>query len=60
MEYGYLAFYKGKRFELYSDTLYHAQLDAAKHFGVKPSKSYLVSVTLCEKGGESVIHTADF
>jgi len=57
---GYVAFYKGKRLELYSDTIYHAQLDAAKHFGVKPNKSYQVSVHLCEKEVEPVIHTADF
>lgn len=51
---GYIAIYKGKRIEVYSDTSYHAQLEAAKIF--KAKKSYEVSVYLCEKQGEQVTH----
>jgi hypothetical protein len=57
---GYIASYRGRNMEVYSDTIYHAQLEAAKAFGIKPNKSYLVNVSLCEIGGEPVIHTADF
>ena len=54
---GYKAFYRGKEIELYSDTIYHAQLDAAKQFGVKPNKSYMVHVVLCQRAdGSEVIH----
>lgn len=55
---GYKAFYKGKELELYSDTLYHAQLKAAEHFNVKRAKSYLVHTVLCELEGQTVVHTA--
>ena len=58
-KYGYVAFYKGKRYELYSDSLYHAQLDAAKYFKVSPKKSYTVHVVLAERpDGTEVIHVA--
>jgi hypothetical protein len=60
--YGYKAFYKGREIELYSDTIYHAQLKAANIFGIKPNKRgthlWQVSVALCEKDGEEVIHIA--
>ena len=56
--YGYIAMYKGKKIEVYSDTSYHAQLEAARIF--KAKKSYEVDVYLCEKNGQEVIHTADF
>lgn len=53
---GYIAFYRGKRLEVYSDTIYHAQLEAAKIF--KAKKSYDVTIALVELVGEVVIHTA--
>jgi hypothetical protein len=53
---GYVCIYKGKRIEVYSDSTYHAQLEAAKIFRVK--KSYEVIVMLAEKNGETVIHIA--
>src|ERR1017187_9443622 len=43
---GYKAFYKGKAIEVYADTMYQAQLQAAQTF--KAKKSYDVHVVLCE------------
>ena len=51
---GYLAFYKGKQLEVYADTMYQAQLQAATTF--KAKKSYDVHVVLCEKNGETITH----
>ena len=53
---GYIAFYKGKKKEVYAKTSYEAQTIAAKEF--KAKKQYEVDVYLCEKAGEQVIHTA--
>jgi hypothetical protein len=50
--YGYIAIYKGKRLEVYAESSYKAQLEAAKQF--KAKKSYDVSVYLCEKDGQAV------
>ena len=55
--YGYIAFYKGKRIEVYANTSYEAQQKAAALF--KAKKSYEVSVMLAEKDGQAVTHTAD-
>jgi hypothetical protein len=55
---GYKAFYKGKSIEVYANTSYEAQKVAAKQF--KAKKSYDVTVVLCEKKGEQVIHTQPF
>jgi hypothetical protein len=52
---GYKAFYKGKELEVFAETSYKAQLEAAKLF--KARKSYDVTVVLCEKDGEQVIHS---
>jgi hypothetical protein len=52
---GYKAFYKGKSIEVYANTSYEAQQKAATTF--KAKKSYDVTVVLCEKSGEQVIHT---
>ena len=55
---GYKAFYKGKSIELYANTSCEAQKKAAEVF--KARKAYQVTVVLCEKAGEQVIHsTAD-
>lgn len=51
---GYIAFYKGKRLEVYAETSYQAQVKAAKEF--KAKKSYDVTVMLAEKDGQPVIH----
>lgn len=55
---GYKAFYKGKSIEIYAETSYRAQLEAAKIF--KAKKSYDVTVILCESEGKQVTHIADF
>ena len=55
-ENGYIAFYKGKRIEVYANTKYEAQQKAAKLLGAK--KSYEVNIELAEKDGEQVIHKA--
>jgi len=55
-ENGYVAFYKGKRMDVYANTSYEAQQKAAKAFGAK--KSYEVTVALAEKNGEQVVHKA--
>jgi hypothetical protein len=53
---GYIAFYKGRRHEVYALTAYDAQKQAAQYF--KATKAYEVSVMLAEKGGQPVVHTA--
>ena len=53
---GYKAFYKGKTIDVFAETSYAAQKEAAKQF--KARKEYEVSVMLCEKGGEQVTHLA--
>lgn len=57
-ENGYKAFYKGRNIDVYAETSYQAQLKAAQIF--KAKKSYEVTVILCEKSGEQVIHTPNF
>lgn len=51
---GYIAFYKGKRLEVFAETSYQAQVKAAKEF--KAKKSYDITVMLAEKDGQPVIH----
>lgn len=53
--YGYICIYRGKRVEIWADTIYGAQLAGAKHF--KAKKSYEVHTVLCETPKGSVIHT---
>lgn len=45
----FIAIYKGKRHELYSDSKYHAQLEAAEFFKVPAKDSYKVDVYLAEE-----------
>lgn len=54
--YGYIAFYKGKRVEVFAESSYAAQQKAAQMF--KARKSYDVTVMLAEKNGETVTHDA--
>ena len=51
---GYVAFYRGKRLEVYAETSYKAQLKAAELFRTK--KTWDVAVVLAEKDGEQVTH----
>ena len=53
---GYLAFYNDKKIEIYAESLYAAKLKAVAAFKVKPKKAHMVSVVLCEKDGEVVVH----
>jgi len=55
---GYVAFYKGKRIEVYADTKYEAQLKAAKIFNAK--KSYDVNVALAEVDGKEHLNSTLF
>ena len=56
---GYKAFYKGKNpIEVYADTSYQAQCQAAVLWNLKPSKRCDITVVLCEKAGEQVAHVA--
>jgi hypothetical protein len=55
---GYVAFYKNQRKEVYAETAYAAQQEAARQFRAR--KAYEVHVVLAEKNGEQVVHVADF
>jgi hypothetical protein len=54
---GYVCLYKGKRLEVYADTIYQAQQKAAAHF--KTKKGWEVNVMLAELDGKEYIHTAN-
>jgi hypothetical protein len=51
---GYIAFYKGKKIEVYANSSYEAQQKAAAIF--KAKKTYDVTVKLATKDGEQVVH----
>lgn len=51
---GYIALYRGKRLEVYAETSYQAQQEAARQF--KAKKSYEVTVYLAEKDSQPVVH----
>ena len=55
---GYIAFYKGKKMEVYADSSFQAREKAAKSF--KARKSYDVNVVLAEKDGKQVTHYGSF
>lgn len=48
---GYLAFFKGKKTEVYADTSYEAQKLAAGYFRTKQTSS--VTVVLCESNNKA-------
>jgi hypothetical protein len=52
---GYIAFYRGKRTEVYANSSYEAQQKAAAYF--KAKKAYEVDVYLAEKDGKTVVHS---
>lgn len=61
---GYKAFYKGKQVDVYAETSFKAQEKAAEEFkknlaprARKSFKSYDITVVLCEKDGEQVVHS---
>lgn len=55
---GYKAFYKNRLCEVMADTSYEAQKKAAVI--LKAKKSYEVTVVLCEKSREQVVHAPLF
>jgi hypothetical protein len=55
---GYIAFYNGKRFEVYAESLISAKEKAVEYFKPAKSKRHMVSVMLAEKNGEPVVHKA--
>lgn len=52
---GYKAFYRGKNIEVYDETSLKARDQAAKIF--KAKKAHEVTVMLCERDGEQVVHS---
>ncbi len=54
---GYIALYRGKQIEVYANSSYEAQKEAAAQLAVHPSKRYLITVVLCEKEDEQVVHS---
>lgn len=57
---GYITFYRGKRWEVESDTSYHAQQAAEQHFQKgerRRVKGYDITVILAEKSGEVITHS---
>lgn len=53
---GYKAFYRDKEIEVYAETSYKAQQKAAEELGVKPKNQHQITIALCEKEGEQVVH----
>jgi hypothetical protein len=51
---GYIAFYRGKRIEVYAESSLQARDKAAVQF--KAKKAYEVTVVLAEKAGKPVQH----
>lgn len=52
---GYKCFYKSRTCEVHANTSFEAQQKAAEIF--KAKKRYDVTVVLCEKAGEQVVHS---
>jgi hypothetical protein len=56
---GFIAFYKGKRVEVYGKSLLSARDTVQRHF--KAKKGYEINIMVAEKpDGSPVVHTADF
>lgn len=55
---GYVAFYKGKKIDVYADSIYGAQKTAAQYF--KAKKEYEVNVMLAELDGKQYIQRTAF
>ena len=52
---GYVCFYKGKRYEVYAETVYDAQVRCACENRIKRRQD--IAVILAERNGEPVTHT---
>ena len=60
---GYEGFWNGQELEVKAETSYKAQTLLVPMFQAKTRKkvkSYDITVVLCEKAGEQIVHTADF
>jgi len=57
---GYIAVYKGKRIEVWADSLYAAKLEAIARLNVPRNKEHMVVVMLAQSGDKTVTHTPDF
>lgn len=53
---GYIAFYNDKTVEVWADTSFDAQKEAQRKLKVSEKNRYKITVCLCEKEGEQVIH----
>lgn len=49
---GYIAFFNGKKAEVYADSSYQAQQRAVAHFKPAKSKRHLVFVMIAESNGQ--------
>ena len=54
---GYIAFYSGKKAEIYAENMFKAKNKAVELFKAPKSKAHMVSVVLCEKDGAQVTHS---
>jgi hypothetical protein len=54
---GYKCFWRGKECEVHADTSFQAQVKAQAVFGRRCKKRYEITVILCEKKGEQVVHS---
>lgn len=57
---GFIVFWKGKQYPVYSDTVMHARTKFCQQNRIPHSKEYLVRPMLAERDGEQVVHKADF
>ena len=55
---GYIGLYRGKRFEVYANTVMEAKRKIETENKIKDG--YRLSIHLAEKDGEDVVHVADF
>lgn len=53
---GYICLWRGKRIEVYAETLFKAQCKAAELLKVKPKKRHEITVVLCETENGPVVH----
>lgn len=51
---GYRAFYNGRTWDVYADSLYAAKVAAIKLICPPRTKQHMVSVVLCEASGKQV------
>lgn len=57
MKNGYIAIFGSKKIEIYAPSMWAATEQARKALNVPKSKYGLLSVILCEVGGEQITHS---